>query len=272
MCRVLKVSRSGFYKWYASGISKRKQDDSAITEQIGTIFEESRQTYGILRIQAKLRLNGHRVGKNRISRLMSENGYAVKSRRKFKATTYSKHGRPVASNVLEQDFSAAEPNRVWTGDVTYIQTGEGWLYLAIVLDVFSRMVVGWSMAERQTDDLVINALQHALWRRNPIEGLIFHSDRGSQYCSNNFKKLLSKNGIIQSMSAAGCCYDNAVTETLFHSLKTELVYHVSYDTRVAARISIFSYIEEFYNRKRIHSTLGYLSPMEFESISEKMTA
>lgn len=269
MCRILGVSRSGYYKSQASGHSPRKQANTVLAPQIKEIFEESRQTYGIMRIQAILRSKGLHIGKNRISRLMRESGCNVKSRRKFKATTYSKHTRPVSPNILQQKFSVTTPNTVWTGDVTYVQTGEGWLYLAVVLDLYSRMVVGWSMSERQTDELVISALQSALWRRKPTGEVTFHSDRGSQYCSRDFKALIARYEIRQSMSATGCCYDNAVTETLFHTLKTEHIYHCVYKTRDQARTSIFSYLEEFYNRKRIHSTLGYLSPSDFESMKEK---
>jgi putative transposase len=189
---------------------------------------------------------------------------SVRRRRKFKATTDSRHNLPVAPNLLDREFEAKEPNRVWASDITYMWTAGGWLYLAVILDLFSRQVVGWSMNKRITKKLVIDALRMGVWRRRPDAGLIFHSDRGSQYCSNDFQKLLKTNGMVSSMSRKGDCWDNAVAESFFGSLKTERVFFTAYQTREEARRDIVDYIEMFYNSKRRHSYLGYMSPMEFE--------
>ncbi len=236
------------------------------------IFKESDETYGILRIIEALRSQGITAGKNRISRLMKDNDLRVKTRRRFKVTTNSDHKRPVAPNLLNQEFWAKEPDDIWTGDITYIRTGEGWLYLAVVLDICTRKIVGWSMHKRMKDDLVVNAFKNALHRRKPGKGFIFHSDRGSQYCSKRFSKLVRGAGGKQSMSATGCCYDNAITESFFGTLKTELVHHCRCETRAMAKRSIFSYIEGFYNRTRMHSSIGYMSPDEFEQSLYRMAA
>jgi len=214
-----------------------------------------------------LRANGIRCGKNRIARLMRENGIQAKTKRRFKITTDSKHNLPIAENLLDQEFTVDAPNKTWTGDITYIWTKQGWMYLAVVLDLFNREIVGWSMRKRITRDIVIAALAMAIQRKRPHKGLIFHSDRGSQYASHEFRRLLEKHSIIQSMSGKGNCYDNAVTESLFHTLKTELVYFEKYRTRAEARQSIFEYIEIFYNRVRRHSALGYVSPVDFGRLS-----
>lgn len=264
MCRVLNVSRSSYYAGSKERRSVRKVGDKFLGERIRAIFEGSEATYGILRIQRKLRAEDVFAGKNRISRLMKALGLRVKTRRRFKITTNSDHKRPVAPNLVAQRFEAEAPDRLWTGDITYIPTAQGWLYLAVVLDVFSRRIVGWSMSERMKDDLVCEALKNALYRRRPASGFVFHSDRGSQYCSRRYRVLVAGAGGIQSMSATGSCYDNAITETFFGTLKRELVHHCRYQTRSAARSSLFSYIEGFYNRTRIHSAIGYLSPFHFE--------
>ena len=264
MCRVFKVSKSGFYGYLSRGESKRKQLDKQLLPRIKAIFKESKETYGPLRIMASLRSLGILTGKSRIARLMKENSLKPKTQRRFKVTTNSDHKRPVAPNLLQQNFWAKEPDQIWTGDITYIRTGEGWLYLAVVLDICTRKIVGWSMGKRMKDDLVVNAFKNALHRRRPGKGFIFHSDRGSQYCSKRFKKLIKGAGGKQSMSATGSCYDNAITESFFGTLKRELVHHYRYQTRREARRNIFSYIEGFYNLKRLHSSIGYLSPVEFE--------
>jgi putative transposase len=265
------VSRSGFYasltRW-----SKRKSEDERLKPLIHSIFETSKRTYGILRIIEALGRLGINIGKNRVSRLMKEAGLWVKTRRRFKVTTNSDHKRPVAPNLLNQEFWSEKPDSIWTGDITYIRTSQGWLYLAVVLDICTRKIVGWSMDKRMKDDLVVAAFKNALQRRKPAKGFIFHSDRGSQYCSKHFSKLVKGSGGKQSMSATGCCYDNAITESFFGTLKRELVHHCRYETRTLAKRSIFSYIEGFYNRTRMHSAIGYMSPDEFEQSLYRMAA
>jgi len=240
-----------------------------LLKEIKKVFVDNRRTYGSPRITDELCAMGWRCGKNRIARLMRENGIVAIMKKRFKVTTNSDHKRPVAPNLVQQNFTAPHKDALWTSDITYIQTDEGWLYLAVVLDVFSRKIVGWSMNKRMTDQLVINAFYAAWWRRKPAKGLIFHSDRGSQYCSHRFRKILEKRGCIQSMSATGCCYDNAITETFFHTLKTEEVYHYRYHTRDHAKLRIFDYIETFYNRKRRHSALKGMNPQQYELNWEK---
>jgi len=266
MCQVFKVSRSGFYAWLRRGKSKRRKENENLLKKIQKIYIKNKRVYGSPRMTDALRKQGIKCGKNRVARLMRENGIASKTHRRFKVTTNSDHKRPVAPNLLKRNFTASAPNKVWTSDITYIWTDEGWLYLAVVLDLYSRKIVGWSMSERMKDQLVIDAFVHAWWRRKPSKGLIFHSDRGSQYCSNKFINHLKSKGIEQSMSSTGCCYDNAVTESFFHTLKVEEVYHERYRTRHQARSAIFEYIEGFYNRVRTHSTLGYKTPEDFERL------
>ncbi len=266
MCRILLVSRSGFYKWKKGVKSKRDIDNEKLLFHIRQIYRESHGIYGSPRITVVLRSRGIKCNHKRVERLMRENGIYAKTKKKFKVTTYSKHNRCVAENLIKMDFKAERANKVWTSDITYIWTKEGWLYLTVFMDLYSRYIVGWSMNNRLTDELVIRAFKKALLYRCPPAGLIIHSDRGSQYCSNEFKQLLNKNQCLQSMSSTGNCYDNAVTESFFHTLKTELVYHEKYETKDQARKSIFYYIEFFYNRKRIHSTLGGVSPYQFEQI------
>lgn len=272
MCQVLEVSRSGYYASIKRELSKRKREDKSLVARIKAIFKHSDRTYGQRRIRQALASEGLRVGTNRISRLMKESALVVKTRRRFKVTTNSSHKRPVAPNLLNQQFWAEAPGRIWTGDITYIHTGQGWLYLAVVLDICTRKIVGWSMNKRMKDDLVVDALNNATHRTRPTEGFIFHSDRGSQYCSKKFRAQVSAAGGRQSMSATGSCYDNAITESFFGTLKRELVHHYRYPTRSTAKSSIFSYIEGFYNRRRLHSSIGYMSPAEFEQSLLKMAA
>lgn len=271
MCRVLGVTRSWYYAQAAGRVTKRQREDQALLPAIKKAFNDSDKTYGPIRVANELRKQEQYVGKNRVWRLMRENDLRVKTKRRFKVTTNSDHKRPVAPNILQRQFSAPAPNRVWTGDITYIETAQGWLYLAVVLDLFSRRIVGWSMSDRMTDDLVVTAFSNAVAKRRPAPGFVFHSDRGSQYCSKRFGTLVSNAGGVQSMSSTGCCYDNAVTETFFSTLKRELVYHCSFKTRQEAKSRIFCYIESFYNRKRLHSAIGYCSPEEFE-LQEMMLA
>jgi putative transposase len=265
MCRVLDVSRSRYYTWKRRSPGVRQQEDKRLLARIKEAHTMSRKTYGSPRVAKELREQGVPCGENRIARLMRLHGIFAKTKRKFKVTTHSNHHLPVAENLLNQQFETNTPNKVWLSDITYIRTQEGWLYLSAILDLYNRQVIGWSMEERLTQDLVVQALQQALGRRKPDPGIVFHSDRGSQYAGHDVRKLLAQHHFVQSMSGTGNCYDNAVMESFFHTLKTEVVYHERYRNRAEARQSIFEYIEVFYNRIRRHSSLGYLSPLEFEA-------
>lgn len=266
MCRVLGVTRSGYYRWRQARPGKRAHDNALLLSEITAAHEESKRIYGSPRITKELRDKGIRCGKNRVARIMKDRGIRSKIKRKWKATTNSKHSLPVADNLLKQDFSAASPDERYVSDITYIWTQEGWLYLSIILDLHSRMIVGWSMNDRMTDDLVLNALDMAYTRRQPGSGVIFHSDRGSQYASRDVRAKLASYGFVSSMSRKGNCFDNACAESFFHTLKTELVNFERYRTREEARQSIFHYIEVFYNRIRKHSSIGYKSPVQFEEL------
>lgn len=266
MCAILEVSRSGFYAWLRRGESRRSRENRRLTELIREEHERSRRTYGSPRVHAALKTRGETCGVNRVAALMRRAGIRSKMTRKFRRTTNSRHDHPIAANLLAQDFSTSTPNEVWASDITYIWTDEGWLYLASTMDLFSRMIVGWSMDSTMPASLVVDALNMAIDRRSPPAGMIHHSDRGVQYAAHAFQGVLDQHGIVCSMSGKGNCYDNAVKESFFHTLKTELCDHERYRTREQARASIFEYIEAFYNRQRIHSTLGYLSPFDFESL------
>jgi transposase InsO family protein len=272
MCRTLGVARQGFYQWLESPEGVRKKEDKKLLAKIEKIFVENRSVYGPARIAEQLRKDGTPCGKTRVKRLMEAAGLRPKRRTKFKKTTNSKHNRKVAPNLVDQDFSATRPDQLWASDIAYIQTLRGTLYLAIVLDVFSRKIVGWSMQERMKDRLVIDAFNSAWDSRRPGNGLIFHSDRGSQYCSGDFIKILEAKNCDQSMSSTGNCYDNAISETFFKTLRAELTYHIRFNGRDEARKEIFSYIELFYNRKRLHSALDYHSPEEYERLEMKEAA
>lgn len=264
MCRVIGAARSGYYRWKRQPQSKRHKDNEKILMEIKESHKNSRRAYGSPRITKDLQTRGTKCSENRIARLMKIHGIIAKTKKKFKATTNSKHNLPVAPNLLNQDFVADKPNTVWVSDITYIPTLEGWLYLAVILDIYSRQVVGWAMSDRLTSDFVVKALYQAIGRRRPSLRCIFHSDRGVQYASSDFRDALRAYGFIQSMSRKGNCYDNAVAESFFHTLKTEHVYDYRYETRAEAMQSIFEYIEMFYNRQRRHSALGYRSPVSFE--------
>lgn len=272
MCKILEITRSGYHHYLKKRYSQRKLENRAITELIYKIWEQSHKLYGYRRVHAELRSQGIYCNRKRVLRLMNKNNIAAKRKKKFKRTTNSNHGNYISPNLLNQNFRTNSPNEVWVSDITYISTYEGWLYLAVVLDLYSRKVVGWSMSNRMTSKLVIDALEHAIIDRQPVAGLIFHSDRGSQYASIDFRKSLKNNDIIQSMSGKGNCYDNAVAESFFHTLKTELVYWGKYKTRSDAKSSIFKFIEGFYNRRRRHSYLNYLSPFNFELMYFKLMA
>lgn len=264
MCDALTVSMSGYRSWKGGGSPTRTRlTDAQMLALIQAIHQELKGAYGSPRMVLELRERGFPASKERVERLMRENGIQARHKRRFKATTDSKHSLPVAPNLLSRDFAPAAPNQVWTADMTYIWTDEGWLYLAVVLDLFNREVVGWSIKPRMTADIVIDALTMAWFRKKPAPGLIHHSDRGSQYASHAFQARLEEYGMIASMSRKGNCWDNAPTESFFNSLKNERVHGTRYGTRAEATIDLFDYIELFYNRRRLHSTLGYASPMTF---------
>jgi len=267
MCRVIGASRSGYYGWKMQPQSKRQKENEKILMEIKESHKNSHRVYGSPRITEDLQAKGTKCSKNRVARLMKVHGIIAKAKKKFKATTNSKHNLPVADNLLNQDFVAEKPNTVWVSDITYIWTLEGWLYLAVILDLYSRQVVGWAMSDRLTANFVIKALHQAIGRRNPVRGCILHSDRGIQYASADFRDVLNSHGFIQSMSRKGNCYDNAVAESFFHTLKTEHVYDYRYETRAEAIQSIFEYIEIFYNRQRRHSAIGYRSPVSYELLA-----
>lgn len=267
LCKVMQVSRSGFYSWKKRRKSLRQQERDRLIPKVKKIHKQTRGSYGARRISAELEAQGESCGRTKAGTLMKLAQVAAKQKKKFKATTDSKHNLTVAPNLLERDFSTSEPDRAYCSDITYIWTKEGWLYLAVIIDLFSRKVVGWSMSRRITKQLVLNALRMAVWRRRPPKGLVFHSDRGSQYCSNTFQKELKKNGMLSSMSRKGDCWDNSVAESFFSTLKIERVFDTVYKTREEARGDMIDYIEMFYNSRRRHSYLGYLSPMDFEKLS-----
>lgn len=262
---MLNVERSGFYSWLKRKPSKRQQANEALDKKIIGIFENHRSRYGSPRITDELHDKGEHCSKNRVARRMRYLGLKAKAKKKFKVTTDSVHNLPVASNLLNRDFTATAPNQKWCGDISYVWTDEGWMYLAVVIDLYSRAVVGWSIQSTMSRQLVCDALTMALWRRGFPRGVLFHSDRGSQYCSHDYQKMLKHYGLISSMSRKGNCWDNAVAESFFHSLKTELIYAEKYATREIAKQSIFQYIEVYYNRFRRHSTIGSIAPMVFEN-------
>ena len=267
MCKVFKVDRSSYYHWINAG-NVVKKEDTQLNDLIEAIFIQGRRNYGTRRIQDKLKeLYGLILSRKRIAGIMKDLNLKVNMKRRYKNTTDSNHNLPIAPNLLNRDFYASAPDTKYVGDITYISTGEGWLYLATVIDLYSRKVVGWSMDDTMKVSLVNNALKMALLSRKPPKGLIWHTDRGSQYASYSHRDLLQQNGIIQSMSRKGNCWDNAVAESFFHTLKTELIYHEVYETKAQANRAIFEYIEVYYNRERMHSVNGNLSPVEFE---EKM--
>lgn len=264
MAHVLGVSRSGYYRFYKKRPGLRAQSNACLLEEIKQIHKASRGTYGSPRIHAELKARGHRCSRPRVARLMKQAGIAAKMQRLFKRTTRVNEKAVAAPNLYQQDFTAAEPHKKWVADMSYIRTQEGWLYIAVVLDLFSRKVVGLSMGESLHTQLVIEALEQACARYRPSGGLQHHSDRGCQYTSQAFQEVLKQQKITCSMSGTGNCFDNAAMESFFHTLKTECVYFERYETRQQAKVNIFEYVEVFYNNERRHSTLGYLSPREFE--------
>lgn len=264
-CQVLGVSRSGYY-YYQKHIATRPLDPvhQEMIDFVKKIAENSNHSYGSRRMKKALNALGFPVSRNKARKLMKEAGVSVRQRKKYKVTTNSNHKRPVFENLVKRDFAVSQPDRVYAGDVTYIWTQEGWLYLAVVIDLFSRKVVGWSMSSRMKAELVCDALKMAIWRRRPDKGLIHHSDRGSQYASRDFHTLLKIHGIQGSMSRKGDCWDNAVVESFFGSLKQERVQWKSYQSRYEAQQDVLEYISMWYNSERLHSYLGYMSPNDYE--------
>lgn len=264
MCRQLKLSTSGYYAWKKRPVSKRKQEDSVLVEKIRDSHRSSRGAYGSPRVHDDLKERGEPVGRHRIARLMKENGITARPTKRFCKTTDSNHNMPVAPNLLERNFKADKPNAIWVGDITYIWTDNGWAYLAVIVDLFSRRIVGWSIDSNMRSELVVKALTMAKGQRDIRSGLIFHSDRGSQYASQDYQRALAASGIIPSMSRKGDCLDNAVAESVFATIKRELVCKCHWSNLGAARVAVHDYIEVFYNRRRKHSTNGYISPVEYE--------
>jgi transposase InsO family protein len=265
LCRVLGVSRAGYYAWTRRGPSARAIADAALLTQIQASHRASHQTYGAPRIHAALRRQGQRCGRKRVARLMRASGLTGCHRRRRTRTTVSDPAQPAVPNRLERRFSVAATNRVWVGDITYLPTWQGWLYLAVLIDLHSRRVVGWAMADHLRSDLAAEALAMAVARRQPAAGLLHHTDRGVQYTAGAYQTQLADHGIVPSMSRVGDCYDNAVAESFFATLKTELVDRTAWPTRRAAQQAVFEWIEVFYNRQRCHSTLAYRSPVDFEA-------
>ncbi|TAK76140.1 MAG: IS3 family transposase [Gammaproteobacteria bacterium] len=265
MCHMLSLERSGYYAWLKRKPGKRALSNEELDKKIMIIFKRHKSRYGAKRIADELHDEGETCSKNRIARRMKYLGLYAKAKKKFKVTTDSKHNLPVAPNLLNRDFTAHAPNQKWCGDISYVWTDEGWMYLAVVIDLYSRAVIGWSIQPTMSRQLVCDALMMAIWRRKFPRGVLFHSDRGSQYCSNDYQKILKSFGFICSMSRKGNCWDNSVAESFFHSLKTELVYTERYPTREIAKQSIFQYIEVYYNRVRRHSAIGSIAPEAFEN-------
>lgn len=268
MCKFMTVSRSGYYEWLTNPGCNRDKEDKELICKIKYIFQGGRSNYGTRPIRKELSRQGVIASRRRIARLMNEASLVCKTKHKFKVSTDFHHDKPVAANLLDRKFKVFAINCYWVGDITYVPTEEGWLYLATVIDLYSRKIIGWSMSSNMKADLVNNAMLMAIWQRKPPKGLIWHTDRGSQYCSDSHSKLIKQHGIIQSMSRKGNCWDNAVAESFFHTIKTELIYQYKFKTREEAKHAIFEYIEVFYNRIRMHSTNDYLSPVKYEEMQK----
>ena len=265
MCALLAVSASGYYAWAQRGPSRRQLDDLVLLAHVRAHFAASNGTYGSPRMHAELCAAGVSIGRHRTARLMRDNHLKANQKRRFKKTTDSDHGGPVAANLLDQIFACNGPDQKWGVDISYVRTAEGWLYLAIVLDLFSRRIVSWATSDRLKRQLALEALHRAIVIRQPPPGLLHHSDRGAQYCSDDYQRLLKPAGMIPSMSGKGNCYDNAMVETVFKTIKSELVRRTSFLTRRPAEKAIGRYIDGFYNPTRRHSALGYISPIKFEA-------
>ena len=267
LCRLMGVSQSGYFAWKDRPASRRQRDDLVMLVHVRSAYSLSNETYGSPRMVRELQDQGFAVGRRRIARLMRENGMHARQKRRFKRTTDSHHAFPVAPNIIAQDFAATGPNQKWGADISYIWTREGWLYLAVVIDLFARRVVGWAVSDRLHRKLALHALQMAITMRRPPPDLIHHSDRGSQYCSLDYQAMLKANGITISMSGKGNCYDNAMVETLFKTLKSEMIWKTVFQTRHEAQTAIARYIDGFYNPIRRHSSLDYMSPAQFERMA-----
>jgi transposase InsO family protein len=268
MCAVLEVSPSGYYAWRDRPESARRAADRGLAADIRRIHADNRAVYGSPRVHAALRAEGRRIGVNRVARLMRYNGIRGRHKRRAPRTTDSNHSHSIAPNLLDRQFTTDTPNQVWLADITYVPTAEGWLYVAVVLDLFARRVVGWAMSETMPQELTIDALRMAIDQRRPGPGLLHHSDRGSQYAAHSYRRLLEENGMRCSMSRKGNCWDNAPMESFFGSMKTELdIDHATFETRRQARAAIFSFMESFYNRRRLHSAIGYRSPDQWEQLA-----
>jgi putative transposase len=266
MCQLLEVSRSGYYEWLSHPPRTPADADQEVQDKIQRYFAQGRGTYGTRRIKYLLAQDGLRVSRRRIGRVLAQAGLRCKTRRKFKAPRVSEQAQTIAPNQLNREFTVQDLDTIYVGDITYLPTGEGWLYLAVVLDLCSRAVVGWSMANHMRAELVNQALAMALCQRQPAAGLLMHTDRGSQYGADSYRQLLTQHAIQPSMSRKGNCWDNAVAESFFHTLKTELVYLEDFDTHEYAQTAVFEYIEVFYNRQRCHSANGYLAPLAYEQV------
>ena len=269
LCKVLGVSQSGYFAWKDRPASRRQRDDMVMLAHVRSAFALSNGTYGSPRMTRELQDDGFAIGRRRTARLMRENGLRARQKRRFKRTTDSEHSWPIAPNIIDQDFTATAPNQKWGMDISYVWTREGWLYLAVVIDLFSRRVVGWAVGDRLHRDLALAALRKALIMRRPAKGLIHHSDRGSQYCSVDYQAELRRHGLRISMSGKGNCYDNAMVETFFKTIKSELVWQTVFYTRAQAEQAIARYIDGFYNPVRRHSALDYISPAQFERTASR---
>jgi putative transposase len=270
LCRMVGVSKSGYYAWKARPSSKRSREDATLTERIVEVHQRSRETYGYPRVHAELHALGVRCGRRRVARLMRKAGLRGCMRGRKKRTTCRRDPRATpAPDLVNRNFSATAPDRLWTADITYLKTDEGFLHLAFVLDVYSRRIVGWSMASHLRAELVVDALEMAVWRRKPAAGLVHHSDRGTQYTALSFGQRLEEAGIVPSMGRTGSALDNAISESFVSTLKCELVHHRRFPNREAARSAVFEYLEAFYNRRRLHSSLGYRSPEAYENLGTK---
>lgn len=266
LCKVLGVSSSGYFAWKDRPACRRQRDDMVLLAHARSAFALSNGTYGSPRMVHELRENGLAVGRRRVARLMRENGLRARQKRRFMRTTDSLHAFPVAPNLLDQDFTATGPNQKWGADISYVWTREGWLYLAVVIDLFARRVVGWETSDRLHKELALSALRRSIAVRSPPAGLIHHADRGGQYCANEYQAELRRHGILISMSGRGNCFDNAMVETFFKTLKAELVWRTVFQSRAEAKVAIGRYIDGFYNPVRRHSALNFVSPLQFERL------
>jgi len=272
LCRAAGASRSGYYAWAKRQRASRALSDERLLVEIRAIYKRKRRRYGSPRVYNELKARGVRTSEKRVARLMRQDGLIARRKRRFRRTTNSNHKHPIAPNLLEQNFTASEPNRVWVGDITYVWTLQGWLYVAVLIDLYSRRVVGWAASRRITRELALRALAMAVARRGPPRGLIHHTDRGSQYASGDYQDALRQHGMVCSMSGKGNCFDNAVAESFFATLKKELVHRRIFFTREQATRELADYIEHFYNAERSHSAIGYLSPIHYELFNQAALA